>query len=154
MQSGGNEIKFYDKDAPYYEFTNFASVPVTYNERIYPTSEHLFQSLKFIEEEDIELIRSQPSPRDAFDMAQRMRTKVRKGWLEDCLNIQMMEKVVQLKFTQDESLKRMLLATGDAILIEDSPIDPFWGIGADGKGKNKLGEALMKVRSQLHKDSS
>lgn len=39
-------LLFYDKDKPYYEFTNFSPHPVYYNGQRYPTSEHLFQSFK------------------------------------------------------------------------------------------------------------
>ncbi len=41
-----NRILFYDKDKPYYFFTNFSAHPVVYNGERYPTSEHLFQSFK------------------------------------------------------------------------------------------------------------
>jgi hypothetical protein len=40
------KILFYHKHDPYYGFTNFSSHPVVYNNRTYPTSEHLFQSFK------------------------------------------------------------------------------------------------------------
>jgi hypothetical protein len=40
------QILFYDKNKPYYSFTNFSDYPVKYKGRMYPTSEHLFQSLK------------------------------------------------------------------------------------------------------------
>ncbi|KAI6001273.1 hypothetical protein EDD15DRAFT_1671597 [Pisolithus albus] len=39
-------ILFYHAHDPYYGFTNFSSDPVEYHGKIYPTSEHLFQSLK------------------------------------------------------------------------------------------------------------
>lgn len=39
-------ILFYDKDAPHYGFTNFSPHEVEYQNNIYPTSEHLFQSFK------------------------------------------------------------------------------------------------------------
>ena len=39
-------IHFYDKDAPHYGFTNFSPHPVKYLGKVYPTSEHLFQSFK------------------------------------------------------------------------------------------------------------
>ena len=40
------KILFYNKHEPYYGFTNFSPHPVMYRGKRYPTSEHLFQSLK------------------------------------------------------------------------------------------------------------
>jgi len=40
------KILFYNKNEPYYGFTNFSPHSVTYRGKRYPTSEHLFQSLK------------------------------------------------------------------------------------------------------------
>lgn len=66
------------------------------------------------------------------------------------------------KFSQNDRLKEMLLATGDAVIAEASPKDSKWGIGIDAKkasetdekswpGQNLLGKALMKVREILGK---
>jgi predicted NAD-dependent protein-ADP-ribosyltransferase YbiA (DUF1768 family) len=41
------------------------------------------------------------------------------------------------------------LATGDEEIIENSPIDSYWGCGADGQGKNMLGKILMETRDIL-----
>ena len=49
------------------------------------------------------------------------------------------------------NLRKMLLDTGDAILHEDNPEDPFWGIG-DGSGESWLGKLLMQVRDEIRKD--
>ena len=66
-------------------------------------------------------------------------------------------------------LRTELLSTGDAILVEVSHFipfprlsvsdilapfqaseqDAFWGCGLDGKGRNELGKALMKLRDEL-----
>lgn len=35
------------------------------------------------------------------------------------------------------------------ILIENSKMDSFWGIGKNQKGKNMLGKLLMKVREEI-----
>ena len=64
------------------------------------------------------------------------------------------------KFSQNEELKKQLLATGDAYLVECVAIDVNWSCGlhtddekrkniARWRGKNLLGFALMEVRDQL-----
>lgn len=35
------------------------------------------------------------------------------------------------------------------IAIKDSDKDAFWGVGADGTGRNELGKALEKLRDKL-----
>lgn len=64
------------------------------------------------------------------------------------------------KFTQNEDLKKLLLATGDKIIVEASPYDKIWGIGLgeddprcldqnQWQGKNWLGEDVMFVRKLI-----
>ena len=52
---------------------------------------------------------------------------------------------LRAKFSQNSSLRKLLLGTRNAFLAEDSPTDTFWGI----KGKNMLGKLLMRVRDEL-----
>jgi hypothetical protein len=33
--------------------------------------------------------------------------------------------------------------------LQNSPTDAFWGSGPDGKGRNELGKALMRLRAAL-----
>ncbi len=54
-----------------------------------------------------------------------------------------------LKLKQHAELRERLLATGDALLLEASPVDSFWGIGADGGGQNLLGRMLSNIRLAL-----
>lgn len=145
-----DEILFYDKDQPYYSFTNFSPDPVEYKGREYPTSEHLFQAMKFIEHRPnlAEHIRTHSKyPRDAFTEAQRLKLEIRSDWPE--VKIQVMRNVLRLKFKQHPKLRKQLIGTGDAYLIEDSPVDSYWGIGADKRGQNQLGKALMVIRKEL-----
>ncbi|GJJ10241.1 hypothetical protein Clacol_004467 [Clathrus columnatus] len=144
-----SQISFYERGQPYYEFTNFSDHPIRYDGKDYPTAEHLFQSLKFEDNTLIELIRTQLTPRAAFETAQKYNTMIRPGWYDKQLNIKMMEKTVLLKFTQHQDLKKLLIGTGDAVLKENSPIDRFWGIGSDGRGENHLGLVLMRIRALL-----
>nr|WP_189105187.1 NADAR family protein [Streptomyces camponoticapitis] len=64
------------------------------------------------------------------------------------------------KFRQDNRLRDYLLATGDRVLVEASPMDRIWGIGlaadderaqdpARWRGLNLLGFALMEARERL-----
>ena len=71
-----------------------------------------------------------------------------------------------MKLAQHPAVAELLLSTGDAELVEDSPKDYFWGCGAvrevillvygkadeygqDRSGRNELGKILMKSRARL-----
>ncbi|KAG2149039.1 DUF1768-domain-containing protein [Suillus bovinus] len=146
-------ILFYNKHEPYYEFTNFSPHDVVYAGKRYPTSEHLFQSFKFLDSQPAiaEHIRKcGDRPSTVFDEAHRHQKWVRSDWRQ--VNVEKMEVTLRLKFTQHTDLKALLLGTGDAELVENSPRDFFWGIGADGSGRNELGKALVRVRDELRHD--
>ena len=64
------------------------------------------------------------------------------------------------KFTQNRAMCEFLLGTGEAILVEASPLDVIWGIGLGAgneksqrpefwRGRNLLGFALMEVRDEI-----
>ena len=64
------------------------------------------------------------------------------------------------KFSQNLAMRDYLLATGNRVLVEASPVDRIWGIGLAAndmaalhpgawRGLNLLGFALMEVRSRL-----
>ncbi|EIM82324.1 DUF1768-domain-containing protein [Stereum hirsutum FP-91666 SS1] len=175
-----NELKrlpilFYHRTEPHFGFTNFSAHLVEYDGRVYPTSEHLFQALKFLRHRpDIaEMIRTCKTSREAFNTAHRFKnctsplslvlcisislilsviihvicSDVRSDWFD--VNIRKMEEVVRLKFTQHPALKEELLSTGNAPLVEAADVDAFWGFGSDGKGRNELGKALMKLRQRF-----
>jgi ribA/ribD-fused uncharacterized protein len=55
-----------------------------------------------------------------------------------------MREALFAKFTQHEELKAILLETGDAILVEHTEKDSYWGDGGDGSGKNRLGACLVR----------
>jgi len=71
----------------------------------------------------------------------------RPDWHEVKLGI--MRVADRAKYEQNADLGAMLLETGNAELIEDSPSEPFWGTGPDGNGCNWAGRILMEVRQQL-----
>lgn len=67
----------------------------------------------------------------------------------DVLKREIMKECCMAKFLQHPDLRQQLMATGTEELIEDSPVDFFWGCGADGTGQNVLGQVLMEIRSAL-----
>ena len=58
--------------------------------------------------------------------------------------------VLRHKFVQNPDLADILNRTGEKRIYEHTSNDKFWGDGGDRTGANKLGELLMKVRSELH----
>jgi predicted NAD-dependent protein-ADP-ribosyltransferase YbiA (DUF1768 family) len=50
---------------------------------------------------------------------------------------------------RDPELKRMLLETGEAPLVQTKPDGRYWGTGPDGAGGNRFGELLEQLRTQL-----
>ena len=57
------------------------------------------------------------------------------------------------KFRQNPALRKALLDTGDAKLIESSPYDSYWGEGKDKKGFNHLGTILERVRNKIREET-
>lgn len=72
-------------------------------------------------------------------------------WDEKKLDV--MYKALRLKFTSYEALKELLLSTAGSVIVEASPNDLFWGAGRTGAGQNNLGILLMKLRTELIKES-
>lgn len=167
IQNGDrNSIFFYDKQKPYYEFTNFYSLKNLMIDKLsWPTTEHYFQAQKFTDSAAQEFIRTQCcTPRDAFDCSRRknkaFEEQVAQGnflntqrtdW-HTC-KIELMEKSVYEKFKQNPDLWSILDSTGDKVLVEDAgENDEEWGNGKDGRGKNLLGITLSRVRTQLRSE--
>ncbi|HEY9873856.1 MAG TPA: NADAR family protein, partial [Candidatus Obscuribacterales bacterium] len=72
---------------------------------------------------------------------------LRRDWEE--VKDDVMRRGVLCKFETHADIREVLLSTGDKLIVENSPIDYYWGCGADGSGKNKLGQILMEVREIL-----
>jgi ribA/ribD-fused uncharacterized protein len=147
-----NRIEFYESNQPYYEFTNFYSQAI-YDPKTgitFPTSEHYFQAYKFLGTNDAVFfqIAYSNTPREALDTARTYASYVRSDWHQGYKD-QVMKDALLLKFTQLSNLRALLLETGNAILVEHTQNDNYWGDGGNGSGQNKLGQLLMEVRKVL-----
>ncbi len=142
------EVRFYSaKEEPYGAFSNFAAFPIDVGGRAWPTSEHYFQAQKFAGTPHEDAIRLVPSPMVAARMGRSRKYPLRPDW-ED-VKEQVMLDALRAKFTQHGRLKRLLLGTGTALLVEHTAKDVFWADGGDGSGRNRLGHLLMQLRTEL-----
>ena len=142
-------IYFYDRNDPFYEFTNFYPKRIELDGITWPTTEHYFQAQKFIGTPYFDHISRLPRPRDAFDLC---RDPIASKWVRGDWHLvkdDVMFKALMAKFSQHDDLKKQLLGTGKRRLVEHTWNDSYWGDGGDGKGRNRLGELLMQVRESL-----
>ncbi len=144
-----NQIKFYGhKRGPYRCFSNFYEAAIAIDYREWPTSEHYFQAMKFPKNlEYQEKIRCAATPYEAKSLGRTKEIPIDKNWNGNCELV--MFDACFAKFSQHKDLQQILLSTGDAIIIEDSPHDYIWGCGKNGTGRNLLGIILMKIRDQI-----
>jgi ribA/ribD-fused uncharacterized protein len=105
--------------------------------------EHAYQYKKTFDPKEQEEIKSTKKAADVRLVGQKV--KLRPDW--DEVKYDIMKECCIAKFLQNKDLAIQLLATGDEELIEDSPVDYYWGIDSDGSGKNMLGKVLGEVRS-------
>lgn len=134
----------------YYFLSNFFSSPVMYEGVMYQNNEAAFQSAKTLDK-DTRKEFSYLNPSEAKRDGRRL--KLREDW-EDVKN-DVMYQVCLDKFNRNEDLKKRLVDTGDAILVEGNCWhDNCWGDCYCEKckeihGRNLLGQILMKVREEL-----
>lgn len=141
------EIKFYSETGKYGEFSNFVFFPIRLKNKTWKTTEHFYQAQKFENEAYQEKIRKAESPMKGAELGRSRKERILKNWDNKKDNV--MFEAVRAKFMQHPELGQMLRDTGNAKIIEHTENDAYWGDGGDGKGKNKLGKILIKVREEL-----
>lgn len=135
---------------------NMAHYQVNYQGKSFPTSEHLFQCLRFNNPEIIEQIRTEPNPMKAKWIAKSKinEMSVVPLSLGDVKNMLL---VLKLKIEQHPELKQLLKDTGDAVIIEDCTnrqggTGLFWGaalVNDNWAGRNILGKLWMQIRKDI-----
>lgn len=135
-------ILFYRPNKKYGFLSNFYKSQLQYRDRLWKTSEHAYQAMKSFSMYDWLWIGNAKTAKKAKERGNKL--ELRTDWEEVKYNI--MVEILKAKFSQNPTILRMLLDTGDAELMENSPYDYVWGIGRDFTGQNLLGKALMEVR--------
>lgn len=140
-------IYFYTSGEKYGCFSNFSPHGFELDSLYWYTSEHYFQAQKFLGTFHLEKIRLVKTPKDAAKMGRDRSRPLRPDW--ETVKDDIMRKAVLRKFQTHRDIQEILLATDSQEIVENSPIDYYWGCGADGSGKNMLGLILMEVREIL-----
>jgi ribA/ribD-fused uncharacterized protein len=132
-----------DFSGEYKFLSNFYMHPLEYDGVSYPALENAFQAQKTLDEDERRRFVSM-TPAKAKQRGRML--DLREDW--DYLKDELMLELLKIKF-QDETLKRKLLDTLPAQLVEGNWWgDEYWG-RCNGKGLNMLGSLLMKVREEL-----
>ena len=135
--------------------SNMHLCTVEFQNVLYLSSEHLYQSLKCKYAHERERIRLEPSPYKAKRLGRKI--ALRDNWEE--IKYDAMLATVRAKFAYGSQLGLSLLMTGDAELVEGNNWhDNYWGsctcAGCSMKlGKNTLGRILMLVREELRQEA-
>lgn len=127
----------------------------------YRTAEHWMMAEKarlFGDEHSAAAVLAAESPKEAKAVGRAVRGFDGARWEAAAFDLVVRGSVA--KFGQDQQLRDYLVGTGDAVIVEASPLDAIWGIGlaaddprarrpAEWPGRNLLGFALMQARQVL-----
>jgi len=115
---------------------------------LWPTVEHYYQTMKTPDKVSQDKIWSCPTPSAAKKLSYEV--EIWEDW--DTKKDNVMLTALECKFDQNPELQKMLIDTGDAILIEGNTWhDNYWGNCEcekckSKKGMNMLGKMLMYIR--------
>ena len=154
-------IFFYRVGDAYGAFSNWAPTPFTVDGVSFRTAEQYImyrKCLTFGDTVTAEKLLSSDSPKEQKALGREAAGYIDSVWAGIRQTVAI--RGLYAKFSQDAELKRLLLGTGDAVLVECTSNDRIWACGLDKddddrlsadrwKGQNILGFALMEVRNML-----
>ena len=154
-------IFFYRVGDAYGAFSNWAPTPFTVDGVSFSTAEQYImyrKCLTFGDTVTAEKLLSSDSPKEQKALGREAADYIDSVWAGIRQTVAI--RGLYAKFSQDAELKRLLLGTGDAVLVECTSNDRIWACGLDRddddrlsadrwKGQNILGFALMEVRNML-----
>lgn len=153
-----NMIGFFRKESP---LSNFYPCQFSSDAKTFSSVEKfvVFKQAEFFKDtEAVEEILRMDDPVQIKRRARKINNYNPKTWYQ--VQEDVMKEGLRCKFDQNDHLKEFLRKTRGKILVEASPTDRFWGAGlslhdkrlADPtkwRGKNKLGELLVALRSDI-----
>ncbi len=137
---------FFDE---YRWLSNFHPCPVEYEGVVYPSSENAYQAAKIVVEQREAFVNYTPAQTKRLWKSFTPLDRTDAEWLARKYDV--MYEILVDKFSRNEDLKAMLLATGSKYLEETNHwSDKYWGVYyKTGEGQNNLGKVLMFIRSKL-----
>lgn len=145
------------------EFSQWFPSEFSYGGVDFPTAEHFTMYMKaelFNDPKIARKIAAEPNPRYAKELGREVRGFSQARW--DMYKYAIVQMGNYLKFNYHKELLEKLLATGETLLVEASPVDTVWGIGlgmeedieklknkSNWRGHNLLGRVLTDVREVL-----
>lgn len=132
-------------------FNNFSAHSIEIWGYSFPTVEHAFQWKKFesTNKSLADKILKAKSPWAVKQLSNNGENR-RIDWPE--VKLAIMEELLREKIRQHVDVRDVLISTGEKKIIENSPVDDFWGIGPHGDGENHVGKLLLKIREELKND--
>ena len=141
-------------------FSQWAKYAMVVDGKTYNTCEQYMMAEKarlFGDTEAEEQIMASRNPREQKSFGRKVRDFDEARWKAACEEVVFRANLA--KFSQNEQLRDMLLATGDKVIAEASPQDAVWGIGMAEDhpnvtdmslwGQNLLGKTIMRVRTAI-----
>lgn len=114
----------------------------------FPTAEHAYQWKKYSDDMKIaKLIIDARSPEAANRIGKKYKDQVPRNWHDQKVNV--MKQILRAKTEQNEDVRLILKNSGNKEIIENSPVDDFWGNGPDNNGLNNIGKIWMELRKEI-----
>ncbi|MBS4036393.1 MAG: NADAR family protein [Ignavibacterium sp.] len=132
----------------FHVFDSFSAHRINIWGLTFPTAEHAYHWKKFyISAPDLaQKILLVGSPEAVKQISIKYKDKVSANWHE--IKVSVMEEIFRAKAEQHEDVRERLKKTGKKQIIENSPVDSFWGIGPKEDGQNIVGKIWMKIRDE------
>jgi len=163
-----NRILYFLRDRTAFRFlSHFYPSVFELDGEVWPTVEHYYQAQKSDCADYKAAVRATQTPGEAKRLAAQPTAPrriskdswfklhgrlPRSDWYE--VKLAIMRRADAAKYEQNTDLAQRLLETGDAELVEDSPAEPYWGVGPNNDGSNWAGRVLMEVRHTLRSQNT
>lgn len=133
----------------FHPLDNFSAHRISHWGHDFPTAEHAFQWKKFAVTAPAvaEQILMASSPHQVKQISDSAQTHRPTDWPDQ--RVAVMREILVAKASQHDDVRECLLKTGKRTIIENSPVDEFWGAGPNGDGVNTIGKLWMEIRDKM-----